>query len=68
MPTYNARQLMAGFSAFTTVDEVAASPIEGEGVSITLTPTTPALTVTTTSTTGPTTITVSTDGMLHDGH
>jgi hypothetical protein len=38
METYNAQQLMAGFSAFTTAGEVAASPIEGEGISVTTTP------------------------------
>ena len=37
MQTQNAEQLMAGFAAFTTPDEVAASPIEGEAVSITIT-------------------------------
>ena len=37
METHNAQQLMAGFSAFTTPGEVAASPIEGEAFSISIT-------------------------------
>jgi hypothetical protein len=41
METYTAQQLMAGFSAFTTAGEVAASPIkgEGDGISVMITPT-----------------------------
>jgi hypothetical protein len=39
MELCNAQQLMAGFSAFTTPGEVAASPVEGEAISITITTT-----------------------------
>jgi hypothetical protein len=38
MQTQNAQQLMAGFAMFTTPDEVAASPVEGESISITVSP------------------------------
>jgi hypothetical protein len=64
MATRNAQQLMAGFSAFTTAGEVAASRIEGEAVSITITPSTfPCATPTTTPS-----VTTSVDAMLDSAH
>lgn len=37
METKTAQDLIAGFTAFTTPDEVAASSADGEGISITIT-------------------------------
>lgn len=37
METHTAQDLIAGFSAFTTPGEVAASPADGEAATITIT-------------------------------